>query len=116
MTTEPPRGLKANLQRSYSNVVTQETYNELTAADSASKFSDGVSDNVIDPEASQHLAVGGRGGSPTASASASAYRGKNAFADNRSTTSHISYIGGLSEKQNAWRNLLFGLCFFHAVV
>lgn len=75
-----------------------------------------MSENVIDPEASQHLAVGGRGGSPTASASASAYRGKNVFADNRSTTTPISDIGGLSEKQNAWRNLLFGLCFFHAVV
>lgn len=30
MTTEPPRGIKANLQRSYSNIVTSETYNELT--------------------------------------------------------------------------------------
>lgn len=29
MTTEPPRGIKANLQRSYSNIVTAETYNEL---------------------------------------------------------------------------------------
>lgn len=26
MTTEPPRGVKANLQRSYSNIVTEELY------------------------------------------------------------------------------------------
>lgn len=29
MTTEPPRGIKANLQRSYQNIVTVDTYNEL---------------------------------------------------------------------------------------
>ena len=26
MTTEPPRGIKANLQRSYSNIISDETY------------------------------------------------------------------------------------------
>jgi dynein heavy chain, axonemal len=30
MTTEPPRGIKNNLQRSYMNIVTPETYDELT--------------------------------------------------------------------------------------
>ena len=41
MTTEPPRGIKANLQRSYSNIVTQDTYNELlAAAENQSRFSD----------------------------------------------------------------------------
>ena len=42
MTTEPPRGIKANLQRSYSNIVTAETYNELrsTLADGVSRLSD----------------------------------------------------------------------------
>lgn len=29
MTTEPPRGIKANLQRSYLNIITAETYQEL---------------------------------------------------------------------------------------
>jgi dynein heavy chain len=45
----------------------------------------------------------------------SRYRVKN-FADNRSTATPISEIANMSEKQAAWRNLLFGLCFFHAVV
>ena len=26
MTTEPPRGIKANLKRSYTNIITEETY------------------------------------------------------------------------------------------
>jgi len=26
MTTEPPRGIKANLKRSYTNMITEETY------------------------------------------------------------------------------------------
>jgi dynein heavy chain, axonemal len=26
MTTEPPRGVKANLKRSYTNIITEETY------------------------------------------------------------------------------------------
>ena len=29
MTTEPPRGIKSNLQRSYQSIVTQETYDEM---------------------------------------------------------------------------------------
>lgn len=29
MTTEPPRGLKANLQRTYMNAITQQTYDEI---------------------------------------------------------------------------------------
>jgi hypothetical protein len=29
MTTDPPKGIKANLRRTYSNIVTQETYDEL---------------------------------------------------------------------------------------
>jgi len=45
MTTEPPRGIKANLQRSYSNIVTSETYNELIAHEAASRISiDGISE------------------------------------------------------------------------
>ena len=31
MTTEPPRGIKNNLHRAYMNIVTQETYDELSA-------------------------------------------------------------------------------------
>lgn len=27
MTTEPPRGIKANLKRSYNNIITEDTYN-----------------------------------------------------------------------------------------
>jgi hypothetical protein len=30
MTTDPPKGIKANLRRTYSNIVTQETYDELS--------------------------------------------------------------------------------------
>lgn len=33
MTTEPPRGIKANLQRSYQNIITAETYQELKDAE-----------------------------------------------------------------------------------
>jgi len=42
MTTEPPRGIKANLQRSYSNIVTQETYHELKSVllENVSRISD----------------------------------------------------------------------------
>jgi len=42
MTTEPPRGIKANLQRSYNNIVTVETYNELRSGliDGVSRVSD----------------------------------------------------------------------------
>jgi len=45
MTTEPPRGIKANLQRSYNNIVTSETYNELVAGETASRMSEaGISE------------------------------------------------------------------------
>lgn len=30
MTTEPPRGIKNNLSRSYMNIVTQDVYDQLT--------------------------------------------------------------------------------------
>ncbi len=29
MTTDPPKGIKANLRRTYSNIITQETYDDL---------------------------------------------------------------------------------------
>ena len=29
MTTDPPKGIKANLKRTYSNIVTQDIYDEL---------------------------------------------------------------------------------------
>lgn len=29
MTTDPPKGIKANLKRTYSNIVTQEVYDDL---------------------------------------------------------------------------------------
>lgn len=67
-------------------------------------------------EASAAGVTNNKNASPTASANNSAYRGKQHFADNRSTTTPMSEIGNLREKQAAWRNLLFGLCFFHAVV
>lgn len=56
MTTEPPRGIKANLKRSYNNLITNETY------DSCISTKEGI------------------------------------------------------DNQNAWKRLLFGLCFFHATV
>lgn len=57
MTTEPPRGIKANLKRSYNNLITEETYN-----------------------------------------------------------SCIPKKEGIPDQSNAWKRLLFGLCFFHANV
>lgn len=110
MTTEPPRGIKANLQRSYSNIVTSETYNELISQETASRFSDdGVSEHNLDGAGNHKTA------SPTHSQNNSASRVKN-FPDNRSTTTPMSEIASMGEKQKAWRNLLFGLCFFHAVI
>ncbi len=32
MTTEPPRGIKANLKRSYTNLITEETYVSCTSS------------------------------------------------------------------------------------
>lgn len=58
MTTEPPRGIKANLKRSYTNLITEETY---------------LSCRPIKPETPFN-------------------------------------------NQGAFNKLLFGLCFFHAVV
>ena len=54
------------------------------------------------------------GGSP----GASPHRGPGAgFPDNRSNTTPISdQHPNLQAKQSAWRNLLFGLCSFHAVI
>ena len=69
MTTEPPRGIKANLQRSYQNIITPETYSELMAHESASRFSDaGISEQGIDVEASQTIGIAAT--SPTGSATA----------------------------------------------
>ena len=103
MTTEPPRGIKANLQRSYQNIITQETYSELlTHAESASvRPSDaGVSELGADPEASQtHLqppTIGGGGTKSQASASA-AYRDKNNY-ENRSDRTPVSEIANMREK------------------
>lgn len=31
MTTEPPRGIKNNLQRTYMNIVTQDVYEQLSS-------------------------------------------------------------------------------------
>lgn len=56
MTTEPPRGIKANLKRSYNNILTEDTYN------SCQSNKEGI------------------------------------------------------DNQNAFKRLLFGLCFFHATV
>jgi len=47
MTTEPPRGIKANLQRSYQNIVTQKTYNEQLINETAVQ-ADGRSENGLD--------------------------------------------------------------------
>ena len=115
MTTEPPRGIKANLQRSYQNIITQETYNELIAQEAATRFSDaGISEAGVDPEASATGA--GTSPSPTASANAFPVPVRATYPDNRSTTTPISEIANIREKQLAWRNLLYGLCFFHAVI
>lgn len=63
MTTEPPRGIKANLKRSYNNLVTEETYSSLVNNKSSGSTAE------INPE-----------------------------------------------MHDAWKRLLFGLCFFHALV
>ena len=118
MTTEPPRGIKANLQRSYINIITADTYQELKDAEKevTSRLSDhgGVSD-VYDMTDSINAGAAAHGsGSPNASPG----RGHGAgFPDNRSNTTPISdQHPNLQAKQSAWRNLLFGLCSFHAVI
>lgn len=72
-----------------------------------------MSEQGADPEA-QAQAVGAVSPSPTASATALPARAS--YPDNRSTTTPISEIANIREKQLAWRNLLFGLSFFHAVI
>jgi len=117
MTTEPPRGIKANLQRSYSNIVTHETYNVTLSnvnEDLSRRSEVNLSEHNIDQDASNNPGATVKSPSPTASASQYAY--KNTYADNRSNTTPISEIANNREKQMAWRNLLFGLCFFHAVI
>lgn len=121
MTTEPPRGIKANLQRSYQNIITQETYNELVQFDpreSASRFSEAagaVSEAGLDPDAP----IGeGKAESTRAAelkAKAAALSSAN-YPDTRSNATPASDLASMGEKQLAWRNLLFGLCFFHAVI
>lgn len=90
MTTEPPRGIKSNLQRSYMSIVTQETYDEMgTAAD--------------------------QGRSQDNSGYVSGTNARNNDNDGASITP-ASEGDTLKEKQLAYKNLLYSLCFFHAVI
>ena len=76
MTTDPPKGIKANLKRTYTNIITEETYDELTlktVSDTMTQYS-----GVSEPTEQEKLKF--------------------------------------FEKQKVWRNMLFCLAFFHAVV
>lgn len=88
MTTEPPRGIKANLQRSYQNIVTQKTYNEQLINETAVQ-ADGRSENGLD---------------------------QSGISQNMTPNNLMQSESDLAKKQTAWRNLIFGLCFFHAVI
>ena len=88
MTTEPPRGIKANLQRSYQNIVTQKTYNEQLINETAVQ-ADGRSENGLD---------------------------QSGLSQNMTPANLMQSETDLAKKQTAWRNLIFGLCFFHAVI
>ena len=76
MTTDPPKGIKANLKRTYTNIITEETYDELTlktVSDTMTQYS-----GISEPTEQEKL----------------------------------KFV----EKQKVWRNMLFCLAFFHAVV
>jgi dynein heavy chain len=118
MTTEPPRGIKSNLQRSYQSIVTQETYDEMNP-----KYDGGARSSLLASEredASQHNSKGpGALQSIDTSGYLSAANSNKAGArqarEDQSVTPG-SELAGLREKQMAYRNLLYGLCFFHAVI
>ena len=104
MTTEPPRGIKANLQRSYRNIITAETYQELKDAEAYNDHKDIDKDNSASRVLSDH---GGSDGHPDitdsltlnagqeldihaqGSPNASPHR-RNINLDNRSNTTPIS--------------------------
>lgn len=95
MTTEPPKGLKANLMRTYNTLIDEDTYGALRRKPGAPKEEEDEGDdedtrkeagspkNRADTEAD---ALDGAGGEP-------------AF-----------------DNTVAWQKLLFGLSFFHAVI
>ena len=129
MTTEPPRGIKANLQRSYMNVVTNDTYEELvTLLGAGERPSDAASDNrVSDLGAHEANKVDRRDLAAQIRKASSSFMNKSdvdlgrervgsGYPDNLRSPSTLDDMDNLKEKMVAWKNLLFGLCFFHAVI
>lgn len=93
MTTEPPKGLKANLKRTYNTLITEETYEALhRKPDNALQNSD-IGDDA--GEGAGEVLDGGANGRAQSEAGES----EDGF-DNTA----------------AWKKLLFGLSFFHAVI
>lgn len=104
MTTEPPRGIKNNLARSYMNIITQEVYDQLNVhADATSR--DGVSRMDSD---------GGMSHKNSISMNVT-LKSLKATVDHF-TSGPVWDSDSLRMKNREWRNLLFGLSFFHAVI
>lgn len=103
MTTEPPRGIKNNLQRSYMNIVTQDVYDQLTTHYEGEK-------NFYSNAESETQSALPRGREQTLKS----FKQSEVY----STQYPLSSIDPdvLKSKNNEWRCLLFGLTFFHAVI
>lgn len=96
MTTEPPKGLKANLTRTYNTLITEETYEALRSTAKAPPVNPDGSQSNIDV------------GAPELSAPEGAVEpGRASDAGDREET---------FDNTVAWKKLLFGLSFFHAII
>lgn len=99
MTTEPPKGLKANLMRTYNTLIDEDTYEALRR-----KPEDKTRTALEEDAGSEENEEGAQEGAPPAKAPSpekdANERGEPPAFDNT----------------EAWRKLLFGLAFFHAVI
>ena len=115
MTTEPPRGIKSNLQRSYQSIVTQDTYDEIL-----SSLEPGARSSIVASDKEEVLSnksgVNARSQDNSGYISASHSAQARVKAGEDQSISPVSDIAGMKEKQLAYRNLLYSLCFFHAVI
>lgn len=99
-TTEPPRGIKNNLQRSYMNIVTQDVYDQLSThfEVETQRFYSNQESEVVSKRDSKY-------------ADSAIYKNRQEL-----MTMSIPDSDTLKSKNKEWRNLLFGLAFFHAVI
>lgn len=103
MTTEPPRGIKNNLQRSYMNIVTQEVYDEIQNFYVKEQFMSNQ-ETEIQKKNSDNRSIQGE------------LSHKSSNRDAQTLIMSIPDTDLLKTKSNEFRNLLFGLTFFHAVI